>query len=201
MRRIAVFVWGIALAINGTSAAETGSVSGSIFHDRQTPVPLSCESSDLSSWEPAGRLPESDSPSEHPKLERMVAWCTERVAELPGVFLTEPRDTEWADSMEQHLRVYLAGYATAMGIHVESVQCRRTVCSVESSLRNRAAVDNWSPLIASMRHEIWWKFWLASLHLQRSPEGWSTTVMLRRVTPTFQVFIDSPTPDKRHLAR
>jgi hypothetical protein len=191
-----VFLWGIAV-INGASAADTGDVPDSISVDPQRPVPLSCGSPELSSWEPPGRIPEPGPPSEHPMLQRMVAWCTKRVAELPGLFRTEPRDPEWADSMEQHLQAYLTGYSSATGIRIESVQCRRTVCSVESSLRNRAAVNSWSPLIANMQHEMLWKFWLASLHLRRSPDGWSTTVMLRRVAPTLQLFIDSPTSDER----
>jgi len=199
MRRFMVLLSGAALPIvyGGVTGARDVPDPGSF--GTRIPVVLSCGSPDLSTWSPARRVPEPVLPSEGEKVRKMLAWCAEQAASLPRLFETESRDTEWAASIEQQLQKYLAVDAPHAGIRIQSVQCRQTVCRIRSLLSAPADVNNWPRLVASMQREIWWKFWLTSAVLERSSGGWTTTLMLRRVSPSFQIFVDPPAAREKHM--
>ena len=193
MRRFMVLLSGAALPIvhGGVTGARDVPNPGSF--GTRIPVVLSCGSPDLSTWSPARRVPEPVLPSEGEKVRKQLAWCAEQAASLPRLFETESRDTEWAAPMEQQLERYLAADAPQAGIQIQSVQCRQTVCRIRALLSSRADGNNWRHLVAGMEHEIWWKFWLTSVALEHRGSGWTTTLMLRRASPSFQVSVD-PAP-------
>jgi hypothetical protein len=199
MRRFMVLLWGAALVIGHGGVTGARDVPDQGSFGARIPVVLSCGSPDLSTWEPAGRVPQPVSPPEGEKYRKILAWCAEQAVSLPGLFETESRDTEWAAPMEQQLQRYLAVEAPQAGIRIQSVQCRQTVCRIRSLLSAPADVNNWHHLVASLEHEIWWRFWLTSAVLERSSGGWTTTLMLRRVSPSFQVFVDPAAASEKHM--
>jgi hypothetical protein len=81
-------------------------------------------------------------------IERECASGEDLDWDCPGVkrtlktFEDEPRDTQWATSMESRLR---AAVATAQGVRIRAVACRSTVCVIETDGAHLRSYT-WDPL-------------------------------------------------------
>jgi hypothetical protein len=189
MRKFTVLVCGATLAISGGGVTHARDFPNQGSVGARMPMVLSCGGPDHSTWKPAGYVPQPALPADG-KHRKVLTWCTQQAASLPGLFATQSRDIEWVETIEQQLQSYLETEAPQAGIRVQSVQCRYTVCRIQALVSGPADANNWHQLVASMEHEMWWKFWLTSVVLDRGSGGWTTTLMLRRVSPSVQIFVD-----------
>jgi hypothetical protein len=107
--------------------------------------------------------------------------------DLHRQFITENRDADWADTMEEHLRAYVAKNAAAALFDVTLLQCRGTLCEIQACSPKDPGGREWNAIANGMRREPWWTFSLVSSASYNLSGESVTLAILRRPTPEFQL--------------
>lgn len=106
---------------------------------------------------------------------------------LHGLFAAEPRDVEWAGSMEEHLKAGLAKDAAWLQLTLGRIQCRQTICEVQAVGPADMNAVTWHHEVIRMSQEPWWTFrTIASTSIQQHGLSQMLTA-LRRPPPVFEL--------------
>ena len=92
----------------------------------------------------------------------------------------EPRDTGWADQMEQLLRMHFAAQLTRHPVEQLDIDCRTTICLVKAKVRSNDSLLDFQRAMNTVESEPWSNLRKGMGGISGYPDGWTAQYTLHR---------------------